>query len=107
MLRVQAQCAVCRVSTRSGWGGEKRAIVTDLRCGAVGRAGLLFRRKRTAYEHEIIVDRAAFIAADKLTMEPIQVAANATITCRLEHMTDADRANDRAARWLQSAFAHG
>ena len=86
---------------------QQSAIVTDLRRGAVGRAGLLFRRKGTAYEHEIVVGRAAFIAADELAMETIQVAANPTIAFWFEHMTDPDHSNDWSAGGLQSALAHG
>ena len=68
---------------------------------------MLLSRNGAAYEHEIVVDGPAIIAADKLAMHAIQVAANPTVTCRLEHMTDSDRSNDRSAGGLQSALAHG
>ena len=88
-------------------GVQQPSIVTDLRRSALAQAGLLFRRKGTAYEHEIVVDRAAFVAADKLAMEPIQVAANPTIAFWFEHMTDPDPSNDWSAGGLQSALAYG
>jgi hypothetical protein len=86
---------------------QQPSIVTDLRRSALAQAGLLFRRKGTAYEHEIVVDRAAFVAADELAMEPIQVAANPTIAFWFEHMTDPDPSNDWSAGGLQSALAYG
>ena len=68
---------------------------------------MLLSGNGTAYEHEIVVGRAAFIAADKLAMDAIQVAANSTVTCGLKHMTDSDGSNDWSAGGLQSALAHG
>src|SRR3954447_5518949 len=90
---------------RSRCGLEQPTIVTDLRCGTLGRAGLLFHRKGTAYQHKIVVGRAAFIAADKLAMDAIEVAANAAVTCGFEHLTNPDRSNDRSSGGLQSALA--
>ena len=95
-------CSTSRVS-----GVQQPSIVIDLRRSALGQAGLLFRRKGTAYEHEIVVDRAAFVAADELAMEPIQVAANPTIAFWFEHMADTDPSNDGSAGGLQSALAYG
>jgi hypothetical protein len=82
---------------------QQPSIVTDLRRSALAQAGLLFHRKGTAYEHEIVVDRAAFVAADELAMEPIQVAANPTIAFWFEHMTDPDPSND----WSAGGFLLG
>ena len=85
---------------------QQPSIVTKLQRSALAQLGLLFHRKGTAYQHEIVVDRAAIVAADKLAMEPIEVAANPTIAIWLEHMTDPDPSNDRSASGLQSALAY-
>jgi hypothetical protein len=85
---------------------QQPSIVTDLRSSALVQAGLLFRRKGTAYEHEIVVDRAAIVAADKLAVEPIKVAPNPTIVIWFEHMTEPDPSNDGSAGGLQSALAY-
>ena len=95
-------CSTSRVS-----GVQQPSIVTDRQRSALAQAGLLFHRKGTAYEHEIVVDRAAIVAADKLAMEPIEVATNPTIAIWLEHMTDPDPSNDGSAGGLQSALAYG
>src|SRR3954451_1929318 len=96
---------VCSAWVSRRCGLEQPAIVIDLRCGTVGRAGLLFRREGTAYQHKIVVGCATFIAADELAMDAIEVAANAAVTCGFEHLTNPDRSNYRSSGGLQSALA--